>query len=113
MQIKLLPQRRDDALTIVKSGDALTINGQTFDFSTLPDGATLPAGEVPCEWIVGPIERVAGELHLTVKLPHGAHPAQEVAFPSPIIDPPDGDIVLPGGGNQLVPQTEETDDVDG
>ena len=99
MRIDLVPQRRDDALTISRSGDALTINGAAFDFSALPDGATLPAGEVPCEWIVGPIERVAGELHLTIVLPHGAAPAADVAFPVPIIDPPDGEIALPGAGN--------------
>lgn len=108
MKIDLVPQRRDDILTISRSGDVLTINGAAFDFSALPDGATLPAGEVPCEWIAGPIERVSGDLHLTIVLPHGASPPNEVAFPAPIIDPPDGEIALPGGNNN-----EDGNSVDG
>lgn len=95
MHIRLSPQRRDDALNVAKAGDVLTINGQQFDLSGLPDGAMIPAGEIPCEWIVGPVERVAGELRLTLILPHGANPSQGVAFPALIIDPPDGPLALP------------------
>jgi len=95
MHVNLSPQRRDDALTVTKSGDVLTINGHAFDFSGLPDGAVIPAGEVPCEWIVGPVERVAGELQLTLILPHGANPSQAVAFPAPIVGPLDGTIAFP------------------
>lgn len=95
MQIKLSPQRRDDALAVMKTGEVLTINGNVFDFSGVPDGATVPAGEVPCEWIVGPVERVSGALHLTLILPHGANPSPAVAFPQSIDNPPDGAIALP------------------
>lgn len=95
MRISLSPQRRDVTLAIVKAGDVLTINGHSFDFSALPNAATIPAGEVPCEWIVGPVERVSGALQLTLVLPHGPSPSQAVAFPAPIIDPPDGVINLP------------------
>lgn len=94
MRISLSPQRRDDAVTIVKQGDVLTVNDEPFDFSGLPEGATIPAGEIPCEWIAGPVERVAGELHLTLILPHGPNPSEAVAFPAPIIDPPDGPLAL-------------------
>ncbi|WP_085043868.1 hypothetical protein [Ensifer aridi] len=95
MKINLTPQRRDDALEVARAGDVLTINGQAFDFSGLPDDATILAGEIPCEWIVGPVERIAGELHLTLILPHGPNPSEAVAFPQPLIDPPDGVIALP------------------
>ncbi|MCM2472165.1 hypothetical protein HGO38_01570 [Rhizobium sp. CG5] len=95
MQISLSPQRRDDGLAIHKMGDILTVNGATFDFTNLPDGATIPAGEIPCAWIVGPVERVSGSLHLTLILPHGPAPLPSVAFPEPIIDPPDGIVLLP------------------
>lgn len=95
MKIILSPQRRDDALTVSKGGDILTINGETFDFSSLPDGATIPAGEVPCEWIVGPVERIVGELQLTLILPHGAAPEQWQAFPDAIVDPADGPLQVP------------------
>ncbi|MDX0630287.1 hypothetical protein GOC91_29385 [Sinorhizobium medicae] len=115
MIIDLSPQRRDDLLKVTKSGDALTINGVQFDFSILPDGATIPAGEVPCEWLVGPVERTAGELHLTLILPHGARPSQAVAFPPPLIDPPDGVIALPADLAPSIPDPveEEPADVDG
>lgn len=102
MQISLSPQARNDTLTLTRSGDILTINGEDFDFSTLPDGATIPAGDVPCEWIVGPVDRIDGGIHLTLILPHGPNPPQAVAFPVQIVDPPDGPIALPtdeGGDN--------------
>ena len=95
MRISLSPQRRDDALEVLKHGDALTINGEAYDFSPLPDGGTIPAGEVPCDWITGSVERVDGDLRLTLILPHGAAPSQAVAFPQPVINPPDGPVVLP------------------
>lgn len=96
MRLALSPQRRDDGpLVVSKVGDVLTINGEAFDFSSLPDGATIPAGKVPCPWIVGPIERVAGEIHLKMLLPHGPNPPAEVAFPAPI-QAEDGQVALPG-----------------
>ena len=95
MKIALSPQRRDDAIEVSKSGEILTINGAPFDFSALPDGATIPAGEIPCDWIMGPVERVGGQLQLTLILPHGPNPSAAVAFPSQLIDPPDGAIALP------------------
>ncbi|RVG28066.1 hypothetical protein [Sinorhizobium meliloti] len=115
MIIDLSPQRRDDVLEVTKAGDALTIDGVAFDFSALPDGATIPAGEVPCEWLVGPVERIAGELHLTLILPHGPNPSQAVAFPAPLIDPPDGVFALPADLAPAIPDPaeEELADVDG
>lgn len=95
MKIALSPSRRDDTLSVVKAGDILTINGAVFDFSSLPDGATIPVGEIPCEWIIGPVERVAGRLHLTLILPHCSNPSEAVAFPAPIDNPPDGTLALP------------------
>lgn len=102
MRIELSPQRRDDTLEVSKAGDVLTINGEVFDFSGLPDGGTIPAGEVPCDFIAGPVERIDGDLHLTLVLPHGPNPPESIAFPAPIIDPPNGAIALP----------QEVDDVD-
>jgi len=95
MKINLFPQRRDDALSLSKAGDILSINGDRFDFSSVPDGATIPAGSIPCDWIVGPVDRVNGEIHLTLILPHGSNPSEAVAFPEPIIDPPEGVIAVP------------------
>lgn len=96
MRIQLSPQRRDDTLIVSRQGDTLTINGEGFDFSSLPDESKLPAEAIDCEWISGPVERIDGEIRLTLILPHGANPAPKQAFPEPIIDPPDGEIALPG-----------------
>lgn len=95
MHISFSPQRRDDSLVVSKQGDVLTINGAAFDFSSLPDGGTIPAGGVPCEWIVGPVERIEGELRLTLLLPHGPTPPQAVTFPQPLADPADGLLAIP------------------
>lgn len=95
MNITLNPQRRDDTLTVSKSGDTLTVNGITYDFSVIPDGATLHASAVDCEYITGDLERINGILHISLILPHGPNPSQDVAFPAPIINPPDGVLELP------------------
>lgn len=42
MHITLTPMRRDASLQLERAGDLLVINGEAFDFSALPDGATLP-----------------------------------------------------------------------
>lgn len=99
MHVSFSPMRRADALVVSKAGDVLTINGEAFDFSSLPDGATLPAGTVPCEWISGPVERIGGEIHLTLILPHGPKPSQAVAFPAPLTVTADGPISIPEGSH--------------
>ena len=95
MQIQLSPQRRNDTLTVSKQGDTLTINGIAYDFSAVTEGATLPASATDCEFITGNIERIAGMLHLTLLLPHGADPSQAVCFPVPFINPANGLLKLP------------------
>lgn len=95
MHINLSPFRSDKSLSIEKLGNTFTINGVTYDFTALPDGATLPASAINCEFIVGPVERIDGVLHLTLLLPHGADASEAVRFPEPIINPPDGPLELP------------------
>ena len=95
MRIYFSPQRRDDKLVVSKIGDTLVINDEAFNFSSLPDGATIPSGSVPCDWIVGPVERIDGEVHVTLILPHGLNPTTAVAFPEPITVISDGQIILP------------------
>lgn len=105
MHISFSPQRRDDTLTPERtSPDRLRINGELFNFGPLPDGGTIPAGKIPCDWIVGPVERINGEIHLTLILPHGPNPSHAVAFPVPIHVTEDGPIAIP--------HDEETADVD-
>lgn len=94
MHITLSPSRRDDRLALSKTGDTLTINGEAFDLSAIPNGATLPREAVACEWFASDIERIGGVLRLTLILPHGANAPHETRFPEPI-DATDGPIALP------------------
>jgi hypothetical protein len=93
MRISFSPQRRDDTLTLERTTqDRIRINGELYNFNPLAEGDTLPAGEVPCEWIVGPVTRVNGEIHLTLIRPHGPNPTHAEAFPEPIHVTEDGPI---------------------
>lgn len=112
MLISFSPQRRDGALVLEKSsGDRLRINGELFNFNPLDDGDVIPAGAVPCDWIVGPVERIDGEIRVTVILPHGPNPSQAVAFPEPVTVTEDGPIVVPTDEAQTI-ENEEPADVD-
>lgn len=95
MHITLSPVRLDETLTASCIGDVLTLNGQAFDFGPLPEGGTLPAEAIASDWIVGPVSRIDGELHLTMRLPHGPNPSRAVAFPEPLVVMVDGEIDLP------------------
>lgn len=95
MQINLSPVRLDETLAVSVAGDVITANGQAYDFSQLPDGATLPAEAIDSQHFAGPVERINGDLHLTLRLPHGANPPQHVAFPEPIHVTEDGPVALP------------------
>ena len=107
MHIKLSPIRTDRTLLASRSGDTLTINGETFDFAPLEEGETLPADAIDSPWIVGDVTRTDGALHITLRLPHGANAPEETRFPEPIIDPPDGEIALPPHSN---PEPEDVED---
>lgn len=95
MNLHFTPMRRDTRLDLTKSGDTLILNGAAFDLSGIPDGATLPRAAVTCDWLASDIERVGGELHLTLILPHGADAPQETLFPRPITVTADGPITVP------------------
>lgn len=95
MKITLSPQRRDDTLEVIKSGDMLTINKTTYDFSVVPDGATLPRDAVECEWLASDVERIDGVLHLTLLMPHGAGASHAARFPNPLFNPADGLLEFP------------------
>ena len=99
MKINLSPQVRDEALTISKRGDVLTINNRRYDFTQLPEGATLPAAAVDCEWVVGDVTRQGGELALTMLLPIAGDASPEACFPLPIVNPADGRVPLPTDGS--------------
>ncbi|WP_286952814.1 MULTISPECIES: hypothetical protein [Aminobacterium] len=95
MLINLSPIRDDRTLEVSKVGDALTINGDTYDFSQLPEGATLPREAIGCEFILSDVNRINGEIELTILLPHGANASHEARFPEPLTVTNDGEVVLP------------------
>jgi hypothetical protein len=95
MQITLTPMRRDDPLTLERHGDTLTINGEAFDLSVIPEGATLPRAAVACAWLASDITRIGGALHLTLILPHGPLAGPETLFPAPLLLTTDGPVALP------------------
>ena len=95
MNIFMSPMRQDQTLSVAKSGECLIINGEVFDFSIIPDGATLPRAAVACEWLASDVERIDGELRLTLVLPHGPRAPRETLFPTPITQAQDGPVTLP------------------
>ncbi|WP_236066334.1 tail fiber assembly protein [Pseudomonas palmensis] len=95
MRIKLSPFSADETLVLSRSGESITINGMKLDFEALPDGAMLPATATGCPWLYGPVQRIDGELTLTVRLPHGAQASEQSRFPVDIVNPPDGRVPLP------------------
>lgn len=95
MHIKLTPQRSNDTLSLARKGSALIINGQSFDFSPLPDGAVLPRDAVDCAYLASDVTRVGGILQLTLILPHGANAPRETLFPAAVDLASDGPAKLP------------------
>lgn len=102
MRIVLSPVRSDAELTITKRGEILVVNGISLDFSQMPDGGSLPATAVGCVWLSGNIERVAGDLVLTLLLPYPADAPESARFPIDIVNPKDGQIRLPTGEGEPV-----------
>jgi hypothetical protein len=47
------------------------------------------------EFIISDVNRVNGEIELTILLPHGANASHEARFPEPINMTNDGQVVLP------------------
>ena len=82
-------------LDVSIAGDVLTLNGEAFDITQLPEGGTLPAEAIVSEWITGPVSRINGVLHLALRLPLGPNPSQAAAFPEPIHVSEDGPVPLP------------------
>lgn len=95
MIIKLIPQGGIGILEVSKRGDVLTINSERFDFRELPEGAVLPASAVDCEFVVGDVARINGELVITLLLPCGPEASEAARFPSDIVSPSDGNVSLP------------------
>lgn len=89
MKIKLFPFLTDDTISASVHGDVITINGEPYDLSGIPEGYQLPANAVGSDWLSVSdfVERVGGEISLTLKY--------RVQWDSPVdIRTPDEPIVL-------------------
>lgn len=95
MQLTFTPQRSDESLELERSGNALIINGQPFDFAELADGEVLPAEAVNSPWVIGDVTRTNGELQLMLLLPLGAEASAAACFPPPLSVQADGPVELP------------------
>ncbi|WP_256661554.1 hypothetical protein [Pseudomonas sp. F01002] len=81
MLINLSPQRRDDTLEVFRSGSTLIVNGESFDFSLIGDGDTLPRAAINSEWFAGNVDKVNGELILTLLVSHALELQPRAGFP--------------------------------
>lgn len=97
MIITFTPMRRTDRLELHRQADCLSVNGELFDFSALPEGATLPKSAVACPWLASDVERIDGRLHLSLILPHGPAAGVAARFPDRIELDGDGPVALPQG----------------
>lgn len=97
MIINLISQSSNETIVTSKSGDTLTINGIDYDLSPIPDGATLPNAEqaTGCKWLCGDIERVNGEIQLTLIHPCPDNAAPEMLMQTQLVLTEDGTIKLP------------------
>ena len=106
MKILFSPQSRFDSLSLHREGDALTINGETLDFSALGEGQALPAYDSD-GWekagtgheLITRVARVAGRIEATVVLPYWGEASEAVLFPEPVEMDADGPVPVPGVPN--------------
>ena len=95
MRLEFTPSRMKEEVVLERRGDSLVINGEAFDFAPLPEGAELSAEAIESDWFTGVVRREGGVLHLSVRLPHGAHAPGETLFPAPVIMSQDGPVPTP------------------
>ena len=95
MNIILTPQVNSGSLTLSKSGDILTINGDAFDFSFIEEGDVLPHDAIDCDLLVSDVTRTDGAITLKLALPIKNTSSEAARFPAPILNAPDGDIEVP------------------
>jgi len=92
LKINFSPQRNDKIVSVIKLGDILTVDGIMYNFNLINDGDTLPMEAVECEWIDSDVERINGEIELTLVRTY-IEDTHENCFPEPIFDASDGVII--------------------
>jgi len=97
MIIYFSPQRSNETLVLEKQNNSLIINNISYDFTQLPIGGTLLCEAIDCDYICDDVKNINNVLHISVILPHGPNPSNNIAFPEPILIENNGIITLPGG----------------
>ena len=87
MKIKLSPMRMDERLDAYINGDILTVNGIALDFRQLQDDEQLPCSAIDSPWIMSDVHRIQGDIHITLRLPHGPNAPHETRFPAAFTEP--------------------------
>lgn len=107
MIIKLSPVFSDDpAISVHVSGDIVTVNGESFDFSPIPAGYVLPLEAIGSQLFHGPVVRDQdGTLTITLRFPHPEYADESMRFPASITVLEDGHVPFP-----LTPPKEELKD---
>ncbi|HCF9826579.1 TPA: hypothetical protein ACVGJ5_007100 [Pseudomonas aeruginosa] len=99
MIIKLSPYAplpgSNERLVLARVGDVLTVNGQSFDFTPLPDAGELPAEAIGSEWFAGPVVRREGRLEFSLRFPLADDASATARFPEPLLVEADGPVELP------------------
>ncbi len=95
MKITLVPVRMDCPLEVSLKGESLILNGEAVDLSRVTEAGPLDAAEFGSSWIIGDVRRVAGEIELSLILPHGADAPEGTRFPKPVRRVKDGALALP------------------
>ena len=95
MILTLSPVLSDEQTTINVQDDALTVNGQTFDFGPLAEGAALPAAAINSSLICGDVTRINGKINVTVRFAHVQDASEADRFPRPLTITKNGPVELP------------------
>ncbi|HCR1215533.1 TPA: hypothetical protein ONA18_001169 [Pseudomonas aeruginosa] len=99
MIIKLSPYAplpgSNEHLSLSRTGDVLTVNGQPFDLTPLPEGGELPAEAIGSEWFAGSVVRRADRIQLILRYPLAADASGAARFPEPLLIDADGPVELP------------------
>jgi len=80
---------------IERDGDALIIDGTRFDFSQLEEGAALSRETMASPYFAGEVRRQDDQVHVSILFPIDELASDEMRFPVPFVDPPDGRLELP------------------
>lgn len=112
MKIKLWPDLVNWSLSASVSGDALTINGEVFDFAQLKEGFRLPGSAIGSDYFIATefVERTDGVINVTLRFPVYWNSPEEVRNPKiPIyLDVTSGVVSFPDASPPVEPKYEPT-----